>query len=178
MRKVLYIFGQLNDSDVRWLAQAGKRRTFANGDVLVHEGRDIGKLLFVLDGELAVTVNGTAVASLGVGEVVGEMSFVDTAPPSATVAAVSDGTVLEIDKKTLVAKTDETPAFGMRFYKALSIFLADRLRGTTLRIGYGEAQELTSDEIMADELDENVLDGVSLAGERFDRMLREMRGLG
>jgi CRP-like cAMP-binding protein len=174
MRKVLYIFGQLNDGDVRWLARSGRRTAFSRGDVLLEQGVELGKILFVLEGELAVTVADTPIARLGVGEVVGEMSFVDTAPPSATVSALTDGIVLEIAKAALEQKTIETPAFGMRFYKAMSIFLADRLRETTRRLGYGPAVDALG-AMAPGELDERVLDGVSLAGARFERILREMR---
>lgn len=177
MRKVLYIFGQLTDGDVRWLAQAGRRATFARGDVLLERGVENEKLLFVLEGELAVAAGDMPVARLGVGEVVGEMSFVDAAPPSATVSALSDGSVLEIPKATLERKTIDSPAFGMRFYKAISIFLADRLRDTTQRLGYGVAGAGYAATALG-ELDETVLDGVSLAGARFERILREMRGTG
>jgi hypothetical protein len=63
----------------------------------------------------------------------------------------------------------------MRFYKAISIFLADRLRETTQRLGYGPPAGAPG-AMAPGELDERVLDGVSLAGARFERILREMRG--
>jgi len=38
---VLYILGQLSDSDVEWLAGAGTRRQIPAGQVLIQEGSPI-----------------------------------------------------------------------------------------------------------------------------------------
>jgi CRP/FNR family transcriptional regulator, cyclic AMP receptor protein len=46
------------------------------------------------------------IAWLGVGEVVGEMSFLDAAPPSATVTALGDGLALFLDKEALARKRE------------------------------------------------------------------------
>ena len=62
-------------------------------------------------------------------------------------------------------------AFGCRFYRALAVFLADRLRSTVRRMGYG-SEDLGAKPIAKDELDDGILDNVSMAGDRFDRMLK------
>jgi CRP-like cAMP-binding protein len=175
MQKIHYIFGQLDDADVRWMGEVGVRVPFRTGDVLVEVGHDSEKLLFVLAGKLAISVNGMIITHLGVGEVAGEMSFVDSAPPSATVIAVSGGRMLAIDKHRLISRAEEDPAFGMRFYRALSIFLADRLRNTTHRIGFGD--EASDDvTVLVGEGDDDVHDVTTPAGQRFERMLAELRG--
>jgi len=53
------------------------------------------------------------------------------------------------------------------------VFLADRMRHTTQRLGYGNTKE---DVQARDELNEDLLDNVHLAGARFDRMLRRLAG--
>lgn len=170
MRKVLYILGQLNDEDVEWMARTGRRITARGGDVLIHEGRTTGDLFFVLGGEAVVKVAGVGeVARLGRGEVVGEMSLVDSAPPSATVETTPGALILAIDKRAIEARLREEPGFAGRFYKALAIFLADRLRTTTNRMK--SSNRLDTGTIMEDELDEAILDQVSLAGVRFEHML-------
>jgi CRP/FNR family transcriptional regulator, cyclic AMP receptor protein len=60
----------------------------------------------------------------------GEMSFVDQAPPSATVQAMEPSFVLDIPRRRLNAKLAEDAGFAARFYRALSMFLAARLRAT------------------------------------------------
>ena len=88
MRKVMYLMGTLEDSDVEWLAANGAALRLTQGEELVHEGRPIDSLFVVLDGQLAVQAGGTRVATLLTGEVVGEISFVDSRPPSRGKAGV------------------------------------------------------------------------------------------
>lgn len=177
MRKALYILGQLNDADVEWLAHCGTRRRLADGEVIVHEGHQVDALFITLGGQLRVTLHGgQEVARLGVGEVVGEISFVDSSPPGATVAAIGDAIVLALAKSALQDRLAADDAFAARFYRALAIFLADRLRATTRRFGYGETGDLDGDAVLEDELDIGVLDNVSQAGERFTRLLRTLTG--
>lgn len=173
MRKVLYILGQLDDEDIEWMARKGRRFSTSPGQVLIHEGQPVSDLFFVLSGEVAVTVAGVGeVARLGRGEVVGEMSLVDSAPPSATVEAAGGAFVLAVDKGDLQARLSENPAFCGRFYKALAVFLADRLRSTTQRMN--SRGGLKGGVVMEDELDESILDTISLAGARFEHMLTRL----
>jgi CRP/FNR family transcriptional regulator, cyclic AMP receptor protein len=104
------------------------------------------------------------------------MSFVDSAPPSATVTAVGDGMALFLDKEVVSRKLETDLAFGCRFYRALAIFLADRLRGTVRRMGYGTVRSLDAEVPIKDELDMGILDTVSMAGERFNRLLKTLSG--
>jgi len=177
MRKVLYIFGLLTDADVEWIARTGVRRRVREGEVLIQEGRPIESVIFLLQGEFLVTAQAAGeVARLGVGEIVGEMSFVDSSPPSATVTAVGECLALFLDKEIVARKLEADVAFGCRFYRALAIFLADRLRGTVRRMGYGAVQDLDMQTLAKDELDPGILDTVSMAGDRFDRMLKTLVG--
>ena len=56
--------------------------------------------------------------------------------------------------------------FKANFYYAISLFLSNRLRKTTSQMGYGNADE-------SDILDDNVLDTVSKAGQRFSEILKK-----
>ncbi|MFN7167302.1 MAG: hypothetical protein ACK4NV_09665, partial [Pannonibacter sp.] len=87
-----------------------------------------------------------------------------TAPPPQRGGPPRETRVLALEKALIEKRLAETPAFAARFYKALAIFLADRLRTTTLRGKGGSAPA-------EDELDDMVLDGVSMAGLRFQQLL-------
>ncbi|HIO69975.1 MAG TPA: cyclic nucleotide-binding protein, partial [Nitrospirales bacterium] len=41
MRKVLLIFGQLNDSDIEWIAAVGTQQPLTPGSFIIHEGMPI-----------------------------------------------------------------------------------------------------------------------------------------
>jgi CRP/FNR family transcriptional regulator, cyclic AMP receptor protein len=176
MRKILFIFGVLNDSDVDWMVQAGTTRQIGQGDVLIHEGRMFHSIVLLLSGKMAVNLSGIGeVAQLASGDFIGEMSLVDSAPPSATVAAKVDCTALFIEKQKMQRKLVQDVGFSSRFYRALAILLSDRLRSTEKRLAYGQDQGLEDEDVrLKDELDIGVLDQVSLAGDRFDRLLKSV----
>ncbi|HUL95741.1 MAG TPA: cyclic nucleotide-binding domain-containing protein [Usitatibacter sp.] len=174
MRKVLFIFSGLTDGDVDWLAQAGQRIHVEPGTVLIPRASRVDNLYFVLDGRLCIRAkNGDVLAYLESGEIIGEMSLVDPAPTAVSVEVASDATLLRIPDDVVRDKLAADPAFAARFYRALCVFMADRLRQTTTRFGYGAA---TDDQHAKDELNDELLDNVHLAGARFDRMLRRLAG--
>ena len=175
MRKVMYLMGALDDSDIEWLGANGTALRVVPDQVLVREGQPIESLYVVLDGQLAVKAGDAVVATLWAGEVVGEISFVDSRPPLATVTAVNTSRVLAVRRDILQAKIAADTRFAANFYRALAIFLADRLRATTTRLAFGKpGQEAAAD--AADELGDDLMETVSLGTRRFDNLLRRVGG--
>ncbi len=175
MRKVLYILGQLNDQDLDWMIRHGRRVRVTDGEILIAEGEPTNALYILLEGRLSIHVDGLGfVGDRDVGEVVGEMSFVDSHLPSATVAAKGPALVLALDKEEMREELRENTEFASRFYRALAIFLSDRLRQSNAQRSSGNKVHLDDGKVAEDELDLNVLDTVSLAGESFNRMIRRL----
>lgn len=172
MRRVLHLMDALQDADVDWLTETGESLVLPPGTILITEGKPIHCLYVLLDGVLSVDVGGAQVAILHAGEVVGEISFVDSRPPTASVLAVNQCHVLAVPRDRLRKKLDEDPLFAARFYKAIAAFLADRMRVTTGRLGYGARSR---DEFAADQLNDQMMDGIALAASRFDKLLRRLR---
>jgi CRP/FNR family transcriptional regulator, cyclic AMP receptor protein len=172
MRKALYFLGILNDSDIDWLVAAGSRREIGAGIKLIEEGRPIDSVYLVVDGAFAVrtaALGGREVARLLSGEVMGEMSFVDNSPPSATVQAMEQSLVLDIPRRRLNVKLAEDPGFAARFYRALAMSLAARLRHSMAALAGGFATDNEG------EMGFDALDNVSMAGARFDWIQRRLR---
>ena len=170
MRKALYILGELHDTDIEWMAENGAKRHISEGTVLIREGEPVVALFILLDGRLVVSAgDGTEIASLFPGEMVGEISFVDSRPPMASVIAAQDSRTLAIPRNILNARLERRPEFAARFYRALAVFLADRLRTTTGRLGYGNAP---ADDV--DELADDQMEKLGLAATRFDKMLKRL----
>ncbi|MBM3811092.1 MAG: cyclic nucleotide-binding domain-containing protein [Acidimicrobiia bacterium] len=173
MRKVLYLFGVLEETDIDWLARNGEKQYLEPGTVLIREGEPVGSLFLVLEGGLEVKrSNGARVATLLSGEIVGEISFVDARPPSATVQTMEASHVLAVDRERLKAKLAADAAFASRFYLAIAVFLADRLRATTSQLGYGSPAQ---DQKAPDEIDDTMMDAVSVANVRFDNFIKTLR---
>jgi len=179
MRKMLFILSELADSDLDWMVENGIRQTLPAGAVLIQEGEPIDVLFVLLEGQLSVrlaALDGKEVATLRSGEVLGELSFLDSRPPSASVVARNEVTVLSIPRTVLSGELEQNTAFAARFYRALGIFLSSRLRKTQQRLGYGGDNVLDDDVTHEDELDPDLLDQVALAGARFDWMLKRLHG--
>ncbi|MEM7482094.1 MAG: cyclic nucleotide-binding domain-containing protein [Acidobacteriota bacterium] len=181
MRKVLYLFGQLDDGDVEWLTETGHTQNVAPNEAIIIQDEPVDALFILLRGGLSVYLGSGGgereIARLGVGEIVGEMSFVDARPPSATVRAQDEGIVFAISRAALNAKLAADMGFAARFYKALAIYLSTTVRERHRALGFGSEEDLATlaeEDTEFDELDPNILDTLALAGDRFDRMLKEL----
>ncbi len=177
MKKVLYIFGQLSDSDIDWLLANGRKEERSAGTVLMRRGVAVEELYIVVDGSLAVClgeVKEEVFAELGPGEIVGEMSFVDSSLPSATVKVKTRATLFVLRRSHLLDKISADPGFASRFYHAIAIFLADRLRSTLGLYEYKVTKKAPVPLNDPDELNDTVTDSFFIAGERFKRILDQM----
>lgn len=177
MNKVLYIFGQMTDNDIDWLINNGKKEKIKKSTVLIQKGKLIDNIYIVLDGLFGIYSgknSDTLITKLDSGEIIGEMSFVDTTPPFVTVIADMDSLVYSISKSSLMDKIEKDSGFGCRFFRAISVFLADRLRENTVLLGYGNKDDIK--EYMNDiqQLDSLIIDKISIAGDRFHRMRKKM----
>jgi bacteriocin-type transport-associated protein len=178
MRKVLFVFSLLTDSDIDWLVATGTRKRLGAGTLLIQQGRPADALFVVLDGRLAVSVTSPApreLARLGSGEMVGELSFLDARPPAATVKALDNAMVLAIPRVALAAKLKQDTGFASRFYHALGVILAHRLRNLN-NLAYGDGRSLGEEVTYDDELETEMLDSIALAGARFDWILKRLHG--
>jgi CRP/FNR family cyclic AMP-dependent transcriptional regulator len=176
MRKVLYLMGVLEDTDIDWLAAHGTMRLVKEGAAVVEQGSPISSLYILLDGSLTVFKRAhpdRSIKELLAGEVIGEISFVDSRPPTTSVRANVDSYLLVVARDVLIRKLEKDLGFAARFYHALALFLADRLRFTIGSLGFGDADQDSDD---ASELDESLMDNISLGATRFDRFLRGLRG--
>lgn len=180
MKKVLYILGSLDEEDVVWFASVGQVHTIEVGGRLVDAGAPLTHFKILLEGKFGVYLeDGPAVAGLGAGDVVGEMSLVEKKPPSTSVVAEQPGRYLSIPLVLLQDRLQTDIAFAARLYKALALFLSDRLRETTHRLDVnirnGSVADSPDDEqdfSESDEIDEAVLDNVHLAGSRMRRLVQ------
>lgn len=168
MKRVLYFLGQFNNRDVEWLMQTGHKVELKVGEKLIQKGNYIDSLYIVLSGQLSVKAdngNREDIATLGTGEVVGEMSFLETRPPSVYVVAKKTSVVYKISRNFIEQRLITNPDFKANFYYALALFLSNRLRKTTNQLGYGIPQE------EEDLIDLKILDGVTQAGLHFNQIL-------
>jgi CRP/FNR family transcriptional regulator, cyclic AMP receptor protein len=179
MKTVLFLLGELDDDDIDWMLSNGSRQEIPAGTILIGEGQAISNLYIILEGTLSVitrATQGREIATLSSGDIAGEMSFVDTRPPSATVIAKCNAIVLTIPRAQLDLKLRLDIAFAARFYRALAISLSSRLR---IRVSQFQTQETSlppqNQELPVEELDKDAKENVTLAMTRLDWLLRRLK---
>lgn len=179
MKTILFLLGELDDDDIDWMIENGSRQEIVAGTVLIHEGQPISNLFVVLEGTLSVTtdaVQGQEIANLLSGDIVGEMSFVDTRPPSATVTAKEDSLVLAVNRQQLAMRLRLDVGFAARFYRAIAISLSSRLRVTVKQLNNNLVLPASDDsELPVEELSTDALESMALANTRLDWLLRRLK---
>ncbi|PYQ36549.1 MAG: hypothetical protein DMF55_04650 [Acidobacteria bacterium] len=109
------LFALLSDDAKGRVADGARERRFAAGETVVKEG-DRGSSMFVVEsGRLGVSAHGTVgqsqrLAVLEPGTPFGEISLLTGDPRTATVRALTEATLLEIDKSTLLPILRENPS--------------------------------------------------------------------
>jgi small-conductance mechanosensitive channel/CRP-like cAMP-binding protein len=93
------MFAALSDRERAHLFSVARPVTFAKGEAVVRQGQPGHSMFVMRRGDASVTLAGTQgeVARLGAGDVLGEMSLLTGEARSATVTALTDCDLLEID---------------------------------------------------------------------------------
>jgi len=116
--------GELDDTQCRTLAGAVALRALKNGEMLAKEGTVDNHLYVILDGTLAIVKNaGTSEAvtinTMGKGEMVGELGFMDGLELYASKVALGEMRVLGLEREKLEAMLDAHPQIVYRVMRAI-----------------------------------------------------------
>ena len=123
-------FAGASTRELRALASAADLCDVPAGRYLCRAGRRALEAYVVVSGMVDVVIDGTTVATLRRGQLVGEMGILDGQPRSADVVAATDTTVLAITAPRLRGLIEESHALRV----ALLRQLADRVRGLDLEV--------------------------------------------
>ena len=125
------IFDDLEPNERIQLLHLATESTWSAGETMIEEGHQNQSLYVILDGDIVVTTKGNPVSTLGVGSIVGEMSFLSCDAACATVTAHTLVRALCIHHQRLRGFLDEHPHLGIKLYRSIANTLAHRLRETT-----------------------------------------------
>lgn len=131
MQTGLDFLSRLSPKHVHWVMSAGAEKTVETGAIIVRAGDEITAVYLVLEGLFGVYTAASGnerVATMGPGDIVGEISFIDDLPPSASVVALEPALVLCIERGALRDKLGSDAQFAQDFYRAAAITLSSRLR--------------------------------------------------
>lgn len=127
----LPLLARLADDDIAALSARARRRRFAAGAIIFHEG-DAGDGLHVLvEGRVRLTMLSGAggeatLAVLSQGDPLGEMALFDGLPRSTTATAIEPTTTFMVSRDDFVAWLRDRPAAALALLETLSL----RLRRT------------------------------------------------
>ena len=131
MRKTIALSEGLQAEDMLWLFQVGEEKAVSPGTAIVDEGIRPNAIFVVVRGSFNVGVETLAdepLATLRAGELIGEISFLEGSPASATIVADEESAVIAVDDQVLKERLREDTAFAARLYRAFALVAERRLR--------------------------------------------------
>lgn len=127
------LFRALEDQELDALQLCMVVRTVEGGEAIFHEGDPGTSMLLVADGMLTASVRDDTgrereINRMGVGEIVGEMAFLDPAPRSATVRAATRTMFYELGADTFTTLQAHSPPAAAAVVWAVVRDVTRRLR--------------------------------------------------
>lgn len=115
-------FAGISPGELQELARQGRKRTILSGTVLMDKGDDSDRLYLLLKGSVGVERPAAGLipelsATLGPGDIVGEVGFLHGATHSAVVTAWDDLHVLEFSRQDVRAVLKEHDELRLAFMR-------------------------------------------------------------
>src|SRR5260370_27472609 len=121
MQEALGLLSELNEEDISWIQEQGQEQQVIANTLLIREGETPEAIFIVLEGLVGIEIEAIShqkIAFRGPGELLGEISFLDGRPASATVKAVENSLLLALPRPMLEGKLAADNAFAARFFRA------------------------------------------------------------
>jgi CRP/FNR family cyclic AMP-dependent transcriptional regulator len=118
------LFFELGWEDLAHLADAARIRTYRDGEVIVREGDPATGCFMIVSGRVevskgAASATPTVLATMGPGEVFGEMAVIDEHPRSATVRALEATECVAIRRADFVESLRRRPGMAAQLLPVL-----------------------------------------------------------
>lgn len=124
----VFFFKNLEPDELLGIMAISRRAHYTMGQRIFEAGSPSDSFYVVKQGAVMVKNGPLVLATLGVGDTIGEMSFVDHGERSATVAAIEETELLKIPFDTLEGLFDKHPLMAVKVYRSLASVLSQRLR--------------------------------------------------
>ena|SRR5437660_5807337 len=132
------LFRYFTESERRRIEDIGELRKVVKDDYLIRARDEDATLFTVEDGHLDIVAmrdgNPVVVATVGSGDVLGEVSFIDDSPRTVSVRAGETSLVRAWNKRTLSEALAFEPQLLAKFAVAMCELLVERLRDTVKRV--------------------------------------------
>jgi len=127
----LGLLGALEPLQIRQLAEENRERVYAAGEQVIQQGDAGDSLFLIMSGRVEVTARqadaaAVRLATLEMGDYFGEMSLMTGEPRSATVTALMETTIFEVNKQSFRGMISAQPGLVEQLGVALRVRLAER----------------------------------------------------
>ncbi|MBI4823733.1 MAG: cyclic nucleotide-binding domain-containing protein [Nitrospirae bacterium] len=141
--KRIEFFNGLTTLELTQLSRITERTTFKQGQEIVTQGAVCDAVYILKDGSVNVIKDGKLLITLDKGSPIGEISFVDGGPRSASVTAETDSVLIKIPISAFVELMSREKDIACKIYKSIAVTLCQRLRDAndTLLLLSGGEQE-------------------------------------
>jgi CRP-like cAMP-binding protein len=106
--KEIPIFSHLSDEEAKRLAAFASETSVADGQILMKQGDYSTELIGIQEGTADVIQDGKKIASLGEGDLIGEMGLLEREPRNADVIATSPMRVMKLTHWEIRRMSEET----------------------------------------------------------------------
>ncbi len=126
--KLLTFFTKFTRNELKEVAKVSSWRNYSAGESVFAEGERERAFFVVAEGSVAVSINGTRIRDLDVGECFGEMEYLSDTGRTASVAANRESTIVKVERDF---KEWASLPSQVRLNRAFQEVLIDRLQATS-----------------------------------------------
>ena len=120
------LFENCDTKQLQQVAAATVEITVEPGTVLLREGEAGHECFIIVSGSATVSRNGVAIATLGDGEVIGELAPLTGGPRNATVTIDAPTDLLVLSQQEFNGLLEQVPGFAVRILKNLAQRMVSR----------------------------------------------------
>jgi CRP-like cAMP-binding protein/GNAT superfamily N-acetyltransferase len=134
--RAVSIFKGLADSQLRMLSSICRIVNYSAGDVIFSQDESNDNLFMILNGEVEICL-GERLIPVGKvlpGDVLGEISLIESMPHSATAVAVQDSRLIAMATRDFEVLIQRYPRIGMTVMRNIARSLGDKLKMTDLAV--------------------------------------------
>ena len=130
----LPLFSELSGPEIELLAPLCRLLEGGIGQYILEEGNPVHTIFFLISGEANVRKEGTLLATVGKGAVLGEMSLLNHASAFATIQAKCPFKAIAIEQSAFARLLEEHARLGYKILKKIARLLALRLMMTDAKL--------------------------------------------
>jgi len=135
-------FAFLSYKELIRVINTGELTKLGAGKEIWHEGASGDEMMLILSGSVEIIKNGKRLNVLKKGDVIGEMSMIDSAPRSASVVTVEPTNLLAFPREALFALLREETELAVKFLWGVTMEMNKRLRSVSAQIAGGAVSSM------------------------------------